>query len=184
MRRILLGTGIAIGLLLVAGAVAFYVATRERPLMGATSGNDFAWLTDAMQQCDKRATSEPNRLHILVTPLTAPPNTFDEWKAKSLNDMGNAIVLGTDATVSALRGGTLTVMGEPYVFSIRDEATKTVYRWEPSSGVKWFSTAEGAGIQSFSMQIKPRSAGRDDAWGNPIARQAGNCYWVNALISP
>ena len=184
MRRMLLGIGVAIALLLVAGAVAFYVATRERPLIGATPGNDFAWLTDAMQRCDQGATREPNRLHILVTPLTAPPNTFDEWKAKSLNDIGNAAVLGTDATINALKGGTLTVMGESYVFGIRDEATKVVYRWEPSSGVKWFSTAEGAGMQSFSMQIKPGSASRDDAWGNPIRRQAGNCYWINALPSP
>ena len=183
MRRIWIGAGLAI-VLLAAGAVAFYVATRGRPLTSGTPGNDFAWLTDAMQRCDEGAAREPNRLHILVTPLAAPSNTFDEWKAKSLNDIGNAAVLGTDPTITALKAGALAIMGGSYVFSIRDEVTKAVYRWEPSSGAKWFSTAEGAGIQSFSMQVKRDGSGSDDAWGNPIQRRAGNCYWINALPLP
>jgi hypothetical protein len=31
------------------------------------------------------------------------------------------------------------------------------------------------------MQYKPHSRGRGDSWGNVIAHQKGNCYWVNAI---
>lgn len=192
-RNTVLGAAIASAVLIPAIAIAIYAATRwDRPLIeggiladqpsASTPGEDFAWLSAAMKECDAKAAQDPNALHFLVIPLAADPKQTENWRKLALNQVGNAIVLAGDDTINGLQRRALTIAtSEDYVFSIRDEKTQVVRKWEPSSGVKWFSTVEGSDIVSFRMQFKPRDKGRDDDWGNVMIHQKGNCYWINAV---
>ncbi len=205
VRRNLFGTAAALGVLLIAGAVAVFVATRERPLIegiapvqeppapgqappapaqspGTAVPRDFAWLEQAMKACDDKAAQDTGTLHILVVPLAVDPAKAADWRSSALNEIGNAIVLSGTQTIDALKQGTFTISADEYVFSVRDEATKVVYRWDPASGVKWITSAQAGTIKSLRMQFKPKNAGSDESWGNAVDHKAGFCYWINALV--
>ena len=191
-RNTVLGVAIALAVLVPAIAVAIYAATRwDRPLLEggvpadqpptAERRDDFAWLSAAMKDCDAKAAQDVTALHFLIVPLASDPKLAEDWRILALNQIGNAAVLPGDDTINGLQRRTLTISPTEYVFSIRDDRTQAVRKWETSSGVKWFSTAQGANIVAFRMQFKPRDQGRDDAWGNTILHQKGNCYWINAI---
>ena len=147
----------------------------------AGQADDFAWLSTAMKECDAKAAQEPDVLHFLIVPLASDSKFAEDWRTVSLNTIGNAVVLpGTD-TLNGLQRRTLTIAPGEYAFSIRIENTQAVRRWDASTGVKWISTPGAGAIALFRIQFKPRDKGRDDAWGNAIAHQRGNCYWINAL---
>ena len=184
-----LGIVIAILVLVPAIAIAIYAAThwdeqgststeRSSPLV---SKGDFAWLSSAMADCDAKAAQEPSVLHFLVIPLASDPTHTEDWRKAALNEIGNAMALSRDDTLSGLQQQSLTISTGEYIFSIRDEKTQVVLRWEPSIGVKWFSTAEADSIASFRIQFKLLNKGQDGAWGNTIVRKKGNCYWINAI---
>jgi hypothetical protein len=184
------GIVIAILVLIPAIAIAIYAAIHKPLIQGSTSTerpsplvskSDFAWLSSAMAECDAKAAQEPSVLHFLVIPLTSDPTHTEHWRKASLNDVGNAMALSRDDTLSGLRRQLLTISAGDYLFSIRDEKTQVVLRWEPSIGVKWFSTAEADSIASFRIQFKLLNKGQDGAWGNTIDRKKGNCYWINAI---
>jgi hypothetical protein len=187
-----LGIVIAILVLVPAIAITIYAATHwgELLIKGSTSTErpsplvskgDFAWLSSAMAECDAKAAQEPSVLHFLVIPLASDPTHTEDWRKASLNDIGNAMALSRDDTLSGLQRQSLTISTGEYMFSIRDEKTQVVLRWEPSIGVKWFSTAEADSIASFRIQFKLLNKGQDGAWGNTIDRKKGNCYWINAI---
>jgi hypothetical protein len=195
-RRAILITAAVVAVLGPAIAIAIYAATRwEQPLIAgdrpadqplpsrpvAGSDADFTWLSAAMKACDDKAASEPNALHFLVVPLVFEPNDLASWRRISLNRIGNALVLPGKETLDGLRSKSLSIDTEQYVFSIRDEKTQVVRKWETASGVKWLSIADAEGVASLQMQYKPHGRGRDDSWGNVVAHQKGNCYWVNAI---
>ena len=107
--------------------------------------------------------------------------SVEQWRPRALNRIGNALVLPGDDTLGGLRRKALAIASQPYVFSIRDDKTGTVRKWEPATGVKWFSIADADDVSLFRMQYRPSDRGSDDSWGNTIVHQKGNCYWVNAL---
>jgi hypothetical protein len=194
-RRVVFGTAAVLAVLGPAIAIAIYAATRwEQPLIsgdrladqalpsqpGTAADGDFAWLSAAMKACDDKASREPNAVHFLVVPLAFDPKDVEQWRKLSLNRIGNALVLPGEDTLSGLRSKSLSIAAEQYVFSIRDERDQTVRKWEPATGVKWYS-ADGDGVEILRMQYKPRDRGRDDNWGNAIDHQKGICYWVNAI---
>jgi hypothetical protein len=194
-RAVLTGAAI-LAVLGPAIAIAIYAATRwEQPLIAgdrpadqplpsqpvAGSDADFAWLSAAMKACDDKAASEPNALHLLVVPLAFEPKDLASWRRVSLNRIGNALVLPGKETLDGLRNKSLSIDGEQYVFSIRDEKTRAVRKWGSAKGVKWLSIADAEGVASLQMQYKPHDRGRDDSWGNVFTHQKGNCYWVNAI---
>jgi hypothetical protein len=193
-RRNVLAAAAVVAVLGPAIAIAIYAATRwEQPLIAGDrpadqplpshpgSDADFAWLSAAMKACDDKAASEPNALHFLVVPLAFDPKDIESWRRISLNRIGNALVLPGKETLDGLRSKSFSIDAEQYVFSIRDEKTQAVRKWESANGVKWLSIADAEGVTSLQMQYKPRSRGRDDNWGNVIAHQKGNCYWINAV---
>jgi hypothetical protein len=134
-----------------------------------------------MKACDEKALREPNALHFLVVPLAFDPKDVEEWRKVSLNRIGNALVIPGEDMLNALRRKSLSLAAEQYVFSIRNEQDQAVRRWEPATGVKWYSIADAEGVASLRVQYKPRDKGRDDDWGNVITHQKGTCYWVNAI---
>jgi hypothetical protein len=196
-RRTVFGAAATAAVLVPAIAIAVYAATRwDRPLIPgdspaelalpsqpvAGSDADFAWLSAAMKACDDKAAAEPNTLHVLVIPVAFDPKDLEQWRRRALNRIGNAMVLSSEDTLAGLRSKALSIAPGEYTFSVRDEKTQAVRKWERATGVKWFSAPEGENVASIKMQYRPRDQGRDDSWGNPLAHQKGNCYWVNATF--
>lgn len=144
--------------------------------------DDFGWLETAMKECDEQAAKEPATLQFLIIPLAAKPGDEAGWRSTALNDIGNAILLSSEDSLSALRKGSLQITMEEYLFSIRDQATNVVFKWNRSRGVAQFSTTKVEDTDQFRIQFRTRARARADEWGNVFVRQKGTCYWVNAII--
>ena len=128
-------------LLAAIGVAAFTVVSWHRlpvegpePASTATSG-DFGWLTAAMKDCDTAASAEPSALHLLVIPLAAAAPDAPQWRNKSLDIVGNAILLRSDDALAALTSGALRISAAQYMSRVRDDETRTIYKWSPSVGV-------------------------------------------------
>ena len=167
-------------LLLVAVGVATIVYLRWDEISAPT---DFTWLTTAMDQCDTEAAKAPDTLHFLVVPMASAADDDAAWKTKSLNDIGNAILLRQSDTLEGLKGGSLRIATEQYEFQVRDERTQAVYKWSPSVGVKKFLVPDAAQVTEFKVQFKTRQRTDDTAWGAVFPHRKGTCYWVNAIIA-
>jgi len=146
------------------------------------ASDDVTWLTTAMKDCDTDATNALTTLHFLVIPLSASPTDAAQWRNKSINNVGNALLLPSDDVLKALMGGSLSISQQQYVFSIRDEDTNAVYKWNASSGVKRFSTPDAEKLENFKVQFLTNQRAKSDDWGATFVRRKGNCYWVNAII--
>ena len=176
-------------LLAAIGVAAFTVVSWHRlpvdgpePASTATSG-DFGWLTAAMKDCDTTASAEPSALHLLVIPLAAAPDD-PQWRNKSLDNVGNAILLRSDDALAALTSSALKISDAQYVLRVRDDGTRTIYKWSPSVGVKRFSAPDADRIEGFKVQFLTDDKMSDDEWGVSFGRRKGTCYWVNAVIGP
>jgi zinc-ribbon domain len=145
-------------------------------------GGDFAWLETAMKQCDEQAAKDPKGLHYLVIPLVDEPRDESGWRRVSINDIGNAILIGGEDMLAGLRRKALRISTDEYVFSARNETTKDVLTWKPSSGVRKFVINDAAGMTQFRVQFQSSDAARAINWGATFERQPGNCYWVNAIL--
>ncbi len=182
--------GALAGLIIALGVAAFVIfrgwellprSTQQQA--GPRSGEtDVGWLQAGMKACDEEAAKDPVSLYFLVVPLASQGDDMARWRSMSLNDIGNAILLSSDDTLNGLRTGTLRISPQEYVFSVRDEATHVVHRWNRTSGVAKFSTTDEKKIASFKIQFQTRDSTRGNAWGNIFVRQPGNCYWVNAVL--
>ena len=164
-------------LLLIAG-VGIAVLRWHAPV----PAGDFSWLATAMDQCDVEAAKAPDTLHFLVVPMASSPSEDDEWRGKSLNDIGNAILLTQHNAFDGLKGGTLRISSERYEFNMRDEGTGAVYKWSPSVGVKKFLIPDAGQITQFKVQFKTAQKTDDANWGAAFMHRKGSCYWVNAII--
>ncbi|HEY7297458.1 MAG TPA: hypothetical protein VH684_05920 [Xanthobacteraceae bacterium] len=176
-------------LLLAAIAVAIFAVVRwqrvpvgnPEPDATATSA-DFAWLTQAMKDCDTDAAKAPSTLHFLVIPLAAASADDPQWRNKSLDDVGNAVLLPSNDAVAALKRGALRISDARYIFRVRDDSTKVIFKWSPSTGVKRFSAPDADEIEAFKVQFLSGDKANDDSWGASFTRHKGTCYWVNAIL--
>jgi hypothetical protein len=166
-------------LLLLAVGIATIVYLRWDRISAPT---DFTWLMTAMEQCDTEAEKAPDTLHFLVIPMASAADDDEAWKGKSLNDIGNAILLRQSDTLEGLKSGSLRIATEQYEFNVRDEKTSAVYKWSPSVGVKKFLVPDAAQVTEFKVQFKTRQKTNDAAWGAVFQHRKGTCYWVNAII--
>jgi hypothetical protein len=185
----------ALVLLLAAILVAGVVVLRGHRLAAATESGapadeqiaasstaDFSWLATAMSGCDAEAKMDLGALHFLVTPLVSVAKDVAPWSARSINDVGNGILLRADDTLGGLKSGTLRVYPADYGFSILDQISDTVHKWRPSVGVAKFSVPGAGSISTFKVQFRTSHSGLDAEWGGSFTRQDGSCYWVNAII--
>ena len=92
-------------LIIAAGVAAVAVLRWDQRVVG----DDFAGRTTAMEECDTTAAKTPETLHFLVLPMTSSPTDDEAWRAKSLNDIGNAILLNQRDTLDGLMGGSLHI---------------------------------------------------------------------------
>jgi hypothetical protein len=151
-------------------------------VQGTGAAGDFAWLETAMKQCDEQAAKDPKGLHYLVIPLTDEPRDEPGWRRISTNDIGNGILLNSEDMLAGLRRKALRIATDEYIFSARNEATRDVLTWKPSSGVRKFVVNDASGIEQFKVQFQSNDASRAINWGATFVRQEGNCYWVNAIL--
>jgi hypothetical protein len=160
------------------------IGTEQRPATATApaSGDEFGWLSVAMAECDAEAAQAASTLEFLVIPLKSAPRDAELWRKKSLNDIGNAILLTADDALDGLKSGTLSLSAEQYLFSIRDEASGVIYKWSPSTGVKKFLNADADSIEQFKVQFQRGDKTSHANWGAAFARRKGNCYWVNAIL--
>jgi hypothetical protein len=184
-RMVAIAVAVGLAVLVVVGGTIVallrgHEATHATP---AASRDEFGWLSTAMAECDAEAAKAESTLEFLVVPLTAAPAEAEQWRKKSLNDIGNAILLTADDMLDGLKRGALSISAEQYLFSIRDEATGVVYKWSPSAGVKKFLTADASAIEQFKVQLQLGDKANEAAWGMAFVRRKGNCYWVNAILS-
>jgi hypothetical protein len=171
-----------LGVLVVA---IFLLANRSPNQEGAAvdqRGGDFAWLETAMKQCDEQAAKDPKGLHYLVIPLVDEPRDEPGWRRISINDIGNAILINGEDMLAGLKRKALRISNDEYTFSARNEATKDVLTWKPSSGVRKFVVSDASNISQFKVQFQSGDAARAINWGATFERQPGNCYWVNAIL--
>jgi hypothetical protein len=182
----------SLAVLIVALAIAAVVILggRRPPLathpgageQAAPAADPFAWLVAAMNECEAAAVSDVSTLRFLVIPLASPPGEDEQWQAKSINDVGNATLLSSDAALDALRRKVLKIYSGEYAFLMRDQASATVYKWKSTVGVANFSTADADSISGFRLQFQTPERPDDANWGAAFSRQKGTCYWVNAIL--
>jgi hypothetical protein len=186
-RSGLLIAGALAVLALAAVAVAFLLLGRSTPNQEGTAvdqraSGDFNWLEVAMKQCDEQATNDQKGLHFLVIPMVDEPRDEPGWRRISINDIGNAILVNSEDALAGLRRKALRISTDEYVFSARNEVTKDVLTWKPSTGVRKFVVNDASAIGQFRVQFQSNDASRAINWGATFERQAGNCYWVNAIL--
>jgi hypothetical protein len=184
-RRAAIAVTASLAALVVAiGVVAVVIFSWHRQPGETTeqASEDFTWLQTAMMECDEVAAKAPDSLYFLVVPLASAPEDDEAWRKISLNDLGNALLLKADATLEGLKQGHLVLSNEQYRFNMRDEATNTLFKWSPSTGVKRFSSNEAKMIENFRVQMLTDKRTNESAWGAAFIRQKGTCYWVNVII--
>jgi zinc ribbon protein len=188
-RNLLVWLGAAAALVLAAIVVAALMFSGRTPNQEGTAvdqraggGDEFAWLEAAMKQCDEQAAKEPKGVHYLVIPMIDEPKDEPGWRRVSINDIGNAILVNSEDMLAGLRRKALRLSPDEYVFSVRNEKTRDVLTWKPSTGVRKFVINDGTGIEQFKIQFQSNDASRAINWGATFDRKEGNCYWVNAIL--
>ena len=179
--------GLALLLTLAAIAAAVLLLgdrtpNQEGAAVDQRASGDFGWLEAAMKLCDEQAANDQKGLHFLVIPMIDEPRDEPGWRRISINDIGNAILVNSEDMLAGLRRKALRLSTDEYVFSARNEATKDVLTWKPSSGVRKFVINDAAAISQFRVQFQSNDASRAINWGAIFERQAGNCYWVNSIL--
>jgi hypothetical protein len=185
VRTTALAIATVLAILVAAGGMAAFAVLRgPGPAAQSTAAPsaEHGWITKAMADCDAEAAKEPSALAFLVVPLKSAAADMQPWRKKSLNDIGNAILLPADDALLGLNSGALALSDEQYVFSIRDDITNIVYKWSPSNGVKKFVSPDADAIERFKVQFQLRDKSGADAWGAVFVHHKGTCYWVNAIL--
>jgi hypothetical protein len=185
----------ALALLLVAIVAAVLVVLTWHQLAAATESGaaadeqiaaastaDFSWLITAMSECDAEAKTDKGAFHFLVTPLASVADDIEPWRAKSITDAGDGILLRAEDMLAGLKSGALRVYPADYGFSIFDGAANTLHKWRPTVGVTKLSAADVAPISIFKVQFRTSHSGSDPNWGGSFNHLSGSCYWVNAVI--
>jgi hypothetical protein len=164
------------------GILAVQSSPAEPSAVESSAYGDFGWLRAAMDDCDAQAARSPSELHFLVVPLAAARADLEQWRAKSINDIGNGILVSSQMAFDGLTGGTLRISPRNYVFRVRDETANATFQWKRSLGVAKLSNPDAESINFFRIQFSAGDQSGADQWGSSFTRQKGACYWVNAII--
>jgi hypothetical protein len=199
-RARLLGPALvgALALLAVCVVAALVMALGSRPVPTAgapdapdapagerveqKAADDLVWLTDAMTECDAQARADLDTLYFLVLPLASLAKDDPQWREKSIIDIGNAILLRAGDALQGLHSGALRLYSGQYDFRVLDVTTNATYKWKTATGVTKVSAPDASAITQFKLQFQTSGAAGATQWGDPFNRQAGTCYWVNAIV--
>jgi hypothetical protein len=154
----------------------------ESGVTGTSEYGDFDWLKTAMDDCDMQAADSPNELHFLVVPLAARLADMAQWRVKSINGIGNGVLISSQMAFDGLASGSLRISARDYVFRVRDETANATLQWRRSRGVARLSNPDANSINFFRIQFLSGDQTDESQWGSSFTRQKGACYWVNAIL--
>jgi len=154
---------------------------RAEPLVAPAAAGpvDLSPIKAAMDRCEVDATRDAATLRFLIIPLASVKT---DWRPKSVSAVGNAFLLTSDDALGGLKSGTLRIYPGEYDFRVLDQATSTVFKWKPSTGMASFSIADSFWVTRLKVQFLTSKNPTDDQWGSSFERPAKPCYWVSAVI--
>ena len=194
MNRPLISGSAVVAVMALAGIVAtLNWGTPQPVLTGGTSdklagvrieekaAENFNGLSNAMMECETQARTDMDTLYFLTIPLLSFANA--RWRAQSINELDNTILLRSDDALQGLRSGTLRLYPGWYDFRILDAATNTVYSWNPATGATKMSGLNASAITQFKLQIAIKTSSVKAQWSDSsFYRETGTCYSVNAIL--
>jgi hypothetical protein len=133
----------------------------------------------AMDACDTTARQDVGAIHFLVIPLAASDGSP---RPKPINIVGNGSLLTSHDALDGLADGSLRLYPAKYDFRVRDDATGTLYKWEPWEGVASFSINDSGAVAQFKVQFLTAKSAATDAWGPSYGRPNASCYWISVVI--
>jgi hypothetical protein len=138
----------------------------------------FAWLSSAMENCEKDAGANPQSLFFLVVPLAATGKYDQSWSARALESFGATTLFKSQDALDALNTGALRISTEPFVFHVLDVATSDAHRWSSASGVSKLSSKEIASEGPFRVRFQTAPGDPVREWNSVPAEGKGTCHWV------
>jgi hypothetical protein len=181
-------TAVAAGafvILVVAIAVILAYQWNKRIVSDRSAPSDaeqFAWLSRAMDNCEKEALAKPQSLFFLVVPLAATGKYDQSWPARALESFGATTLFKSQDALEALNTGALRISNEPFVFHVLDVATSDAHRWNSASGVSKLSSTEVASEGPFRVRFQTAPGDPAPEWNSVTAEGKGTCHWVFALM--
>jgi hypothetical protein len=176
--------GIFVVLLAAVAAIFAYQWSRrvapERSAMLAAGA--FAWLSSAMENCEKEAIASPQSLFFLIVPLAATGKYDQSWSARKLETFGATTLFKSQDALDALNSGALRISTEPFVFHVLDMATSDAHRWNSASGVSKLSSKEIASEGPFRVRFQTAPGDPAPEWNSVTAEGKGSCHWVFVLM--
>jgi hypothetical protein len=165
-------------------SAALWPSLPQGAIVAPSSAKNFEWIARAIRECEAEAARKAGTLYFLVIPVLAADGNFQQWTDKSNGTIGDSVLLvGSEATLDALKNGSLALYRDRFNFAIGEVTTRKVYRWKPAVGVTKFAVRNADVIQAFKPGFQTASAAKTDwADGGPITREAGTCYWTGALM--
>lgn len=157
----------------------------ERIASGKSARADppaFAWLSSAMENCEKEALANRQSLFFLVVPLAATAKYDQSWSARTLESFGATTLFKSQDALDALNTGALRISTEPFVFHVLDVATNDTHRWNSASGVSKLSSPEIASEGPFRVRLQIAPGDPAPEWNSVTAEGKGACHWVFVLI--
>jgi hypothetical protein len=179
-----IAAGAFVVLLAAAAGVSAYqwskrvAADREAPSAAAP----FAWLSRAMENCEKTAAANQEALFFLVVPLAATGKYDQSWSARALESFGSTTLFKSQDALDALNIGALRISTEPIVFHVLDVATSNAHRWHSVSGVSKLSSKEIASDGPFRVRFQTAPGDAAPEWNSVTAEGKGTCHWVFVLM--
>jgi hypothetical protein len=171
-------------LLAAAAAIAAYQWSKrvaaDRP--GSSAAAPFAWLSSAMENCEKEAIANRQTLFFLVVPLATTGKYDQSWPARALESVGAMILFKSQDALEALNIGALRISTEPFVFHVLDVPTSEAHRWSSASGVSKLSSKEIASEGPFRVRFQIAPSDSLPEWNSVTAEGKGTCHWVFVLM--
>jgi hypothetical protein len=144
---------------------------------------DFAWIEQAMTNCDTEAGKHLDALYFLVLPLATTDGNMQRWSSLSLGQIGTSVtLLKSHDALDGLRDGSLSLYQGQFVFSILEPSSNVTYRWKAATGVSEFVTQDALSIKAFKPGLQVVGVDPDTAWADDVTQQRPSCFWVSALL--
>jgi hypothetical protein len=131
---------------------------------------------EMMAECEREAKQDPERLHLLVIPIT--PMREDSSVAVEGEFYDAFILIPSKSTTQGLQDGSYALNTKPFGFAVLDLATGQQSGFRLLSGVTRITQQLTSTMPKFRLGFDAPGRGVF-VWTNNFQRQPGVCYWVN-----
>jgi hypothetical protein len=158
-------------------------ADGEPPPPQTAGDSDYGWIVKAMAECEEEAKIKLDTMNFLIVPVTPSGTPLPGWSPNPISAVGDSGVLLTSTdTLIGLRNRALVLYEKPIAFAVSDPTSKTVYKWNPATGVTALKSRQ-TDQASLTLGFEIPEVGKEIEWGPTINLSRGTCYWINPLIS-